>query len=160
MANTLLKDPHSEWGEIWKYKADKVDRPWQAKSAQDHITVVTYPSSTQNAWDIADDSDDESQWSQTERCSSTGLSSATGSRSSATSLSMRAACPGEDNDGDNVVYPFLVGYYENIEDSTTPEPNSVSQPGTNSDRLENASWRTWQKIRCNLKTISPETLNW
>lgn len=27
-------------------------------------------------------------------------------------------------------------------------------------RLENASWRTWNKQRNNLKTISPETLNW
>lgn len=27
-------------------------------------------------------------------------------------------------------------------------------------RLENASWRTWAKARNNLKTISPETLNW
>ncbi|KAK0555315.1 protein phosphatase regulator [Tilletia horrida] len=31
---------------------------------------------------------------------------------------------------------------------------------TNGVRLENASWRTWAKQRGNLKTISPETLNW
>lgn len=31
---------------------------------------------------------------------------------------------------------------------------------TNSARLENASWRTWIKAKYNLKTISPETLNW
>jgi hypothetical protein len=30
----------------------------------------------------------------------------------------------------------------------------------NGVRLENASWRTWAKQRGNLKTISPETLNW
>lgn len=30
----------------------------------------------------------------------------------------------------------------------------------NSRRLENASWRTWMKAKNNLKTISPETLNW
>ncbi|KHN94170.1 HEX2 protein-like protein [Metarhizium album ARSEF 1941] len=30
----------------------------------------------------------------------------------------------------------------------------------NSARLENASWRTWTKARNNLKTISPEELNW
>ncbi|PHH70334.1 hypothetical protein CDD82_7202 [Ophiocordyceps australis] len=30
----------------------------------------------------------------------------------------------------------------------------------NSRRLENASWRTWMKARNNLKTISPEELNW
>ncbi|OAV99713.1 hypothetical protein, variant [Puccinia triticina 1-1 BBBD Race 1] len=30
----------------------------------------------------------------------------------------------------------------------------------NGIRLENASWRTWAKQRSNLKTISPETLNW
>lgn len=30
----------------------------------------------------------------------------------------------------------------------------------NSERLENASWRTWMKAKNNLKTISPETLNW
>lgn len=30
----------------------------------------------------------------------------------------------------------------------------------NGVRLENASWRTWAKQRSNLKTISPETLNW
>jgi hypothetical protein len=27
-------------------------------------------------------------------------------------------------------------------------------------RLENASWRTWAKSQFNLKTVSPETLNW
>ncbi|KAF2754275.1 hypothetical protein EJ05DRAFT_489501 [Pseudovirgaria hyperparasitica] len=27
-------------------------------------------------------------------------------------------------------------------------------------RLENASWRTWAKSKHNLKTVSPETLNW
>ncbi|KAF7770461.1 hypothetical protein Agabi119p4_6435 [Agaricus bisporus var. burnettii] len=31
---------------------------------------------------------------------------------------------------------------------------------TNGVRLENASWRTWWKQRNNLKTVSPETLNW
>jgi Fungal protein of unknown function (DUF1752) len=31
---------------------------------------------------------------------------------------------------------------------------------SNSVRLENASWRTWTKVKYNLKTISPETLNW
>lgn len=31
---------------------------------------------------------------------------------------------------------------------------------TNSARLENASWRTWIKAKNNLKTVSPETLNW
>ena len=30
----------------------------------------------------------------------------------------------------------------------------------NSPRLENASWRTWAKAKHQLKTISPETLNW
>ena len=30
----------------------------------------------------------------------------------------------------------------------------------NGVRLENASWRTWAKQRGNLKTISPDTLNW
>ncbi|PHH88607.1 hypothetical protein CDD83_7321 [Cordyceps sp. RAO-2017] len=30
----------------------------------------------------------------------------------------------------------------------------------NSRRLENASWRTWIKAKNNLKTISPEELNW
>lgn len=30
----------------------------------------------------------------------------------------------------------------------------------NSARLENASWRTWMKAKNNLRTISPETLNW
>ncbi|POR35630.1 Uncharacterized protein TPAR_04174 [Tolypocladium paradoxum] len=30
----------------------------------------------------------------------------------------------------------------------------------NSRRLENASWRTWMKAKNNLKTISPEELNW
>lgn len=30
----------------------------------------------------------------------------------------------------------------------------------NSARLENASWRTWIKAKNNLKTVSPETLNW
>ncbi|ROT39742.1 hypothetical protein SODALDRAFT_358159 [Sodiomyces alkalinus F11] len=31
---------------------------------------------------------------------------------------------------------------------------------SNSARLENASWRTWMKSKNNLKTVSPETLNW
>ncbi|EGU72452.1 hypothetical protein HZS61_011369 [Fusarium oxysporum f. sp. conglutinans] len=30
----------------------------------------------------------------------------------------------------------------------------------NSVRLENAAWRTWIKAKDNLKTISPETLDW
>jgi hypothetical protein len=38
----------------------------------------------------------------------------------------------------------------------------VSRRGeyANSARLENASWRTWMKAKNNLRTISPETLNW
>lgn len=38
----------------------------------------------------------------------------------------------------------------------------VSNRGELSDsaRLENASWRTWMKAKNNLKTISPESLNW
>ena len=31
---------------------------------------------------------------------------------------------------------------------------------SNSQRLENASWRTWAKSKYQLKTVSPETLNW
>src|SRR5262249_37757817 len=31
---------------------------------------------------------------------------------------------------------------------------------TNCERLENAAWRTWVKTMYNLKTISPESLNW
>ena len=31
---------------------------------------------------------------------------------------------------------------------------------SNGPRLENASWRTWTKLKCQLKTVSPETLNW
>jgi hypothetical protein len=27
-------------------------------------------------------------------------------------------------------------------------------------RLENAAWRTWIQVKNNLKTISPETLDW
>ncbi|CAN6674437.1 hypothetical protein TRVA0_053S00914 [Trichomonascus vanleenenianus] len=34
--------------------------------------------------------------------------------------------------------------------------NSVA----NSARLENASWRTWTKAKYNLKTVSPESVNW
>jgi Fungal protein of unknown function (DUF1752) len=30
----------------------------------------------------------------------------------------------------------------------------------NSARLENASWRTWTKLKNNLKTVSPDSLNW
>lgn len=38
----------------------------------------------------------------------------------------------------------------------------VSRRGehANSERLENASWRTWIKSKNNLPTIQPETLNW
>jgi hypothetical protein len=38
----------------------------------------------------------------------------------------------------------------------------VSQKGEypNSARLENASWRQWLKAKYNLRTVSPETLNW
>ncbi|GAC97865.1 regulation of carbohydrate metabolism-related protein [Pseudozyma hubeiensis SY62] len=38
----------------------------------------------------------------------------------------------------------------------TKQKNQIA----NGVRLENASWRTWAKQRGNLKTISPETLNW
>ncbi|KAL1965311.1 hypothetical protein VTN77DRAFT_5913 [Rasamsonia byssochlamydoides] len=31
---------------------------------------------------------------------------------------------------------------------------------SNAVRLENASWRTWAKSKYNLRTVSPETLNW
>lgn len=31
---------------------------------------------------------------------------------------------------------------------------------SNGPRLENASWRTWMKAKYNLKTVTPETLNW
>jgi hypothetical protein len=31
---------------------------------------------------------------------------------------------------------------------------------SDSERLENAVWRTWIKAKYNLTTISPETLNW
>ena len=31
---------------------------------------------------------------------------------------------------------------------------------SNGLRLENASWRTWAKVKFDLGTISPETLNW
>ncbi|KAH6645725.1 hypothetical protein BKA67DRAFT_123937 [Truncatella angustata] len=31
---------------------------------------------------------------------------------------------------------------------------------SNAQRLENASWRAWTKTKCNLKTVSPETINW
>ena len=31
---------------------------------------------------------------------------------------------------------------------------------SNSFRLENASWRSWTKSRLNLKTVTPEKLNW
>ncbi|KAH9910972.1 uncharacterized protein BXZ73DRAFT_108335 [Epithele typhae] len=40
--------------------------------------------------------------------------------------------------------------------SMTRQKNAIA----NGMRLENASWRTWWKQRNNLKTISPETLNW
>lgn len=38
----------------------------------------------------------------------------------------------------------------------TKQKNEIA----NGMRLENASWRTWMKQRNNLKTVSPETLNW
>ncbi|THH05985.1 hypothetical protein EW145_g4397 [Phellinidium pouzarii] len=38
----------------------------------------------------------------------------------------------------------------------TKQKNEIA----NGTRLENASWRTWWKQRNNLKTVSPETLNW
>jgi hypothetical protein len=31
---------------------------------------------------------------------------------------------------------------------------------SNSDRLENAAWRTWAKAKDNLRTVTPESLNW
>lgn len=31
---------------------------------------------------------------------------------------------------------------------------------SNAERLENASWRQWGKAKYNLKTVSPEKLNW
>jgi hypothetical protein len=38
----------------------------------------------------------------------------------------------------------------------TKQKNEIA----NGMRLENASWRTWWKQRNNLKTVTPETLNW
>jgi hypothetical protein len=40
--------------------------------------------------------------------------------------------------------------------STSPTGYS---PATK-QRLENASWRAWEKARSNLQTVSPATLNW
>jgi hypothetical protein len=31
---------------------------------------------------------------------------------------------------------------------------------SNSTRLENASWRTWSKLKYGLRTVTPESLNW
>ena len=38
----------------------------------------------------------------------------------------------------------------------TKQKNEIA----NGVRLENASWRTWWKQRNELRTVSPETLNW
>ena len=31
---------------------------------------------------------------------------------------------------------------------------------SNGTRLENASWRTWAKLKYGLRTVTPESLNW
>ncbi|XBW35442.1 hypothetical protein QEN19_001008 [Hanseniaspora menglaensis] len=36
----------------------------------------------------------------------------------------------------------------------------IDMDAINASRLENASWRTWAKARNNLKTVSPEIVNW
>lgn len=36
----------------------------------------------------------------------------------------------------------------------------IDMDAVNAARLENASWRTWAKARNNLKTVSPEIVNW
>lgn len=48
------------------------------------------------------------------------------------------------------------------EDIWTSWSYIISKRGefTNGARLENASWRAWMKVKNNLKTISPESLNW
>lgn len=43
---------------------------------------------------------------------------------------------------------------------TQQKDMEVDMNSINAARLENASWRTWAKARNNLKTVSPEILNW
>lgn len=43
---------------------------------------------------------------------------------------------------------------------TQQKDMEVDMDSINAARLENASWRTWAKARNNLKTVSPEILNW
>ncbi|OWP06690.1 hypothetical protein B2J93_5169 [Marssonina coronariae] len=63
-------------------------------------------------------------------------------------------------------------------DSSRPEPASTSSTSTsrftpaallehaarkhhnNARRLENASWRTWARLRFGLRTVEPQTINW
>jgi len=37
---------------------------------------------------------------------------------------------------------------------------SKRQAPNMAERLENATWRAWAKVRLNLKTVSPESFNW
>jgi hypothetical protein len=37
---------------------------------------------------------------------------------------------------------------------------STRRAHTITERLENASWRAWSKVRLNLKTVDPESFNW
>ncbi|KAM5360447.1 hypothetical protein ACJA88_014831 [Fusarium oxysporum] len=46
------------------------------------------------------------------------------------------------------------------EKSEHAEDDTAVSKFPNSARLENASWRAWMKTKNNLKTISPESLNW
>lgn len=87
-----------------KYEEDKSDILSPAVSPPEHTAVAADTSPTQNSWNKIGDSDAESQWSASQRCLIMGLSSASGSLSTITSLSLSAVCL-EDDDEDNVVYP-------------------------------------------------------
>jgi hypothetical protein len=43
---------------------------------------------------------------------------------------------------------------------TSKSRKSTWKPYNNVPRLENASWRSWAKLRFQLKTVSPESINW
>jgi hypothetical protein len=49
-----------------------------------------------------------------------------------------------------------------MEDLWSSWKHIISKRGAynNSARLENASWRSWEKKRSNLKTVSPEKVKW
>lgn len=127
-----LQTRQSGWEEIMKYKAAKVGRPSYAESTPDTVSLPGDPSSMQETWSDITGNDGYDSQSESGTYSSIAFSSASGSRSTVTSLSMTASCIGEDDSQDNVGFPSYddVGYYGHFEDLEPPPMPRTDHPYT------------------------------